>query len=191
MRAGLTSLVAATARRLPLRARLFFYRLGPLTGWLRRTLNRAVPTGIQPVRIAAGDLAGSWLVLDLQVDKDLWLGNYEPEVALAVRRFAPTGLASPTISAPTSATPRCSWRAPSAAMDGSSLLSRFPTISSGCGTPSDSTDLESQVVVVPAAVGAQPGPGRFRVHASGGMGRLDDGRRPPGGISSRRPRWRC
>src|SRR3990172_10755563 len=87
MRGGLISLAVATARRLPLRARLLLYRLGPVTDWLRRALNRAAPAGVLPVRIASGDVAGSWLLFDLQVDKDLWLGNYEPEVAQAIRPF--------------------------------------------------------------------------------------------------------
>jgi FkbM family methyltransferase len=174
MRAGLTSLVAATARRLPLRARLFFYRLGPLTGWMRRTLNRAVPTGIQPVRIAAGELAGSWLVLDLQVDKDLWLGNYEPDAAQAVRRFAPTGGVAYDLGANVGYTTLLLARA----VGRGGRVFAFEPLPDNLQRLRHAVrlnGLESQVIVVPTAVGAQHGPATFRVHASGGMGRLADG----------------
>src|SRR3989304_3277747 len=80
--AGAVLRAASTlARVLPRPARLALYRLRPLPDLLRSLLNRAAPTGVHPVRVAAGELAGMWLLLDLQVDKDLWLGPSRPPLA--------------------------------------------------------------------------------------------------------------
>ena len=174
MRSRLTSLAAATARRLPLRARLLLYRLGPVTDWLRRALNRAAPAGVHPVRIASGDVAGSWLLLDLQVDKDLWLGNYEPEVAKAIRHFTQPGAIAYDLGANLGYTTLLLARAlgPSGRVfafepqaDNLERLRRAVTLNG----------LENRITVVPAAVGARGGPAAFRIHASGGMGRLEEG----------------
>jgi len=174
MRSGLTSLAAATARRLPLRARLLLYRLGPVTDWLRRALNRAVPAGVHPVRIASGDIAGSWLLLNLQVDKDLWLGNYEPDVAQAIRHFAQPGGIAYDLGANLGYTTLLLARAlgPSGRVfafeplaDNLERLRRAVTLNG----------LENRITIVPEAVGARRGPAAFRIHVSGGMGRLEDG----------------
>ena len=82
----------AAARWLPDGVRRGLYRLGPLPRLLRQGLNRAAPIGVHPVTIAGGPLAGSQLLLDLQVDKDLWLGTYEPEVEKLVREVARPGM---------------------------------------------------------------------------------------------------
>ena len=43
------------------------------------------------VKVAAGDLAGFTILLDMQVDKDYWLGTYEPELQAALRQLIPPG----------------------------------------------------------------------------------------------------
>ena len=174
LRSGLTSLAAATARWLPVRGRLLLYRLGPATDWLRRALNRAVPAGIQPVRLAAGDLAGSWLLLDLQVDKDLWLGNYEPAMARAIRQFAQPGGTAYDLGANIGYTALLL----AGALGPSGRVFAFEPLPENLQRLRHAVrlnGLDAQVTVVPAAVGARRGPAAFRVHASGGMGRLDNG----------------
>jgi FkbM family methyltransferase len=174
MPAGLTWLATATARRLPLRARLFLYRLGPMTIWLRRLLNRSVPAGVHPVRIASGDLAGSWLLLDLQVDKDLWLGNYEPEMAQAILHFVPRGGIAYDLGANIGYTALLLARA----LGASGHVVAFEPLPDNLHRLHQAVDLnglEARIMVVPAAVGASLGQGTFRIHASGGMGRLEDG----------------
>jgi FkbM family methyltransferase len=47
-------------------------------------LNLAAPVGLSEVTIAAGDLAGMHMVLDLQSEKDYWLGTYELELQAAI-----------------------------------------------------------------------------------------------------------
>jgi FkbM family methyltransferase len=43
------------------------------------------------VQVAAGILQGARLRLDLQAEKDYWLGTYEPELQLALRHFVRPG----------------------------------------------------------------------------------------------------
>ena len=54
-----------------------FYRLGPLTVLIRRTLNRAAPNAPTRVTVAGGVLAGAEMILNQQAEKDYWLGTYD------------------------------------------------------------------------------------------------------------------
>jgi FkbM family methyltransferase len=81
----LLSLASSTARILPAPIRHLFYRLGPFTRLIRRSLNRAAPTGLNEVSIAAGTLKGYLFQLDMQTEKDYWLGNYETNLEAAIR----------------------------------------------------------------------------------------------------------
>lgn len=88
----LLNLAARSARWLPQPIKQLFYKLGPFTHLLRRALNRAAPTGVQPVEVAGGALAGFTVALDLQVEKDHWLGTYEPGLQAAIAHFATPGM---------------------------------------------------------------------------------------------------
>ncbi len=68
------------ARLLPMRVKRLFYRLPRLAHLIRQELNRAAPQGFSVVEIAAGELAGLRMSLDLHAEKDYWLGTYEPEL---------------------------------------------------------------------------------------------------------------
>jgi FkbM family methyltransferase len=83
---------AFTARLMPVRLRMAFYRLGPLTRAIRASLNRAAPQGPSQVQIAAGALQGAQFILDMQLDKDFWLGTYEAELQAAIREFIQPGM---------------------------------------------------------------------------------------------------
>jgi FkbM family methyltransferase len=164
-------LAAAAARRLPLRVRLALYRLGPVTHLLRRALTRAAPSGVHPVRVAAGDLAGMWLLLDLQVDKDLWLGTYEPDVAAAIRHFAPPGGVAYDLGANIGYSTLLLVRAVGAA----GQVFAFEPLAANVERLRAAVarnGLDPQVTIVPSAVGAVSGRAAFLVHASGSMGRL-------------------
>lgn len=63
------------------------YGFPTLAYWLRRVLNRAAPLDLAEVRVAAGGLQGARLLLNLQAEKDYWLGTYEPELQAALRDF--------------------------------------------------------------------------------------------------------
>lgn len=81
----LLRLAAAAARWLPVPLKRGLYRLGPLSRGLRATLNRAAPDGLTEIEVAAGGLAGVRMLVDLQSEKDYWLGTYEMELQQSIR----------------------------------------------------------------------------------------------------------
>ncbi|MBN2550389.1 MAG: hypothetical protein JXB15_14595, partial [Anaerolineales bacterium] len=92
MKKAILSLAAWTARVLPMPVKRLVYRFQPLARLVRGSLNRAVPQGLTAVEVAAGGLAGVQLYLDLQTEKDYWLGTYEPELQAAVERWVRPGM---------------------------------------------------------------------------------------------------
>ena len=68
------------------------YRVKPLAKLLRRSLNAAAPQGLTEVKVAAGELAGMTFALDLQTEKDYWLGTYETDLQQAARKFTHPGM---------------------------------------------------------------------------------------------------
>jgi len=87
----LLSAASFAARILPNSFKQAIYRIKPLAHLIRRGLNRAAPTGLTRVKVAGGDLARFDIVLDMQIDKDYWLGTYEPELQAALREFVKPG----------------------------------------------------------------------------------------------------
>jgi len=79
------------ARILPAPAKRAVYGFRPLARLVRRTLNRAAPQGLSEAQVAAGDLQGYTLALDMQTEKDYWLGMYEPELQRALRDWVKAG----------------------------------------------------------------------------------------------------
>ena len=55
-------------------------------------MNKAAPQGIHQVEIAGGVLAGRQMALDLQSEKDYWLGTYEPDLQEAAKHFIHSGM---------------------------------------------------------------------------------------------------
>ena len=90
MRKLFIDVTVLAARYLPQRAKQTVYQFPPVARLIRQQLNRAVPGGLTQVEIAGGKLAGFYMLLDLQSEKDYWLGTYEPELQEAI-----TGLVQP------------------------------------------------------------------------------------------------
>jgi len=86
------SLAAWAAKVLPQPVKRGFYKLKPLARVIRGTLNIAAPVGLSEAKVAAGGLAGVPLMLDLQTEKDYWLGTYEPELQEIIRRLVQPGM---------------------------------------------------------------------------------------------------
>ena len=86
------SFAASAARLLPLPLKRALYRSGPLARMIRKGLNRAAPEELVQVTIAAGRLAGATMILDLQQEKDYWLGTYEPELQQAIMDWVRPGM---------------------------------------------------------------------------------------------------
>lgn len=87
----LLKVAAQAARRLPESWIQAIYRSPRLAGLIRRQLNRAAPQGVTAVQIAAGNLQGATLELDMQTEKDYWLGVYEPNLQQAIQEFIKPG----------------------------------------------------------------------------------------------------
>jgi len=87
MRKFTLNLAAFFARILPNSVKRAIYKFKPLARFIRRGLNRAAPVGLTQVKVAGGDLAGFSILLDMQIDKDYWLGTYEPELQAALREL--------------------------------------------------------------------------------------------------------
>ncbi|MEW5870516.1 MAG: FkbM family methyltransferase [Chloroflexota bacterium] len=92
MKNAVLTFAAWMARLLPLPVKRALYRFKPLAGAIRGTLNRAAPQGQAQVSVAAGELAGARLYLDLHSEKDYWLGTYEPELQQAVLELIRPGM---------------------------------------------------------------------------------------------------
>ena len=88
----LLRLAAFVARILPQPLKQWLYHIQPLAKWLRSRLNEAAPQGLTEIQVAAGKLAGMKLSLNLQTEKDYWLGTYEPELQNAAQKFVQPGM---------------------------------------------------------------------------------------------------
>ena len=93
------SLAAWAARTLPGWAKHSIYRVRPLARLVRGGLNRAAPVGLSVVSIAAGELKGMQLLLDMQTEKDYWLGTYEVELQAALRELVKPGMTAYDVGA--------------------------------------------------------------------------------------------
>lgn len=91
MKKSILRLTVFLSRVLPVSVKRALYRLGPLSRLIRRSLNRAAPTGLTEIEISAGALAGMKMRLDLQSEKDYWLGTYEVELQSAIGELVQPG----------------------------------------------------------------------------------------------------
>lgn len=80
------------ARQLPSSWKTSIYRIKPLANGIRFILNRSSPDGLTRMRVAGGDLKDAKLYLNLQTEKDYWLGTYEPELQKAIRHWVKPGM---------------------------------------------------------------------------------------------------
>jgi FkbM family methyltransferase len=88
----LMRLATFVARILPQPIKQWVYKIHPLADWLRGKLNKAAPQGLTEIQVAAGELKGLKLLLDLQTKKNYWLGTYEPELQNAAHEFVRPGM---------------------------------------------------------------------------------------------------
>ena len=84
-------MAAEAARSLPASWIQAIYRNPRLARLIRGQLNRAAPHGLVQVQVAAGGLEGVSLELDLQTEKDYWLGIYEPDLQRVIKDFIKPG----------------------------------------------------------------------------------------------------
>lgn len=170
MRSRMLRLAARAARVLPDSALRALYRLGPLSRALRRTLNRAAPLGTTEITVAAGALEGMRLKLDLQAEKDHWLGTYEPEVQATLLRWVRPGQVVYDLGANLGYLTLLVAREVGAA----GRVFAFEPVPANLERLREHlaiNDLASRVEVVAGAVAARSGPIRFLTGPSPGTGR--------------------
>ena len=77
MNKWVVNLAALAAKIFPNKLKRVVYHLGIFTKLIRNSLNRQLPIGISEQTIAGGPLRGCKFYLDMQSEKDYWLGTYE------------------------------------------------------------------------------------------------------------------
>ena len=147
------------------------YRLGPLSRWLRRALNRSLPDGLQTVQIASGTLQGRKMKLDLQREKDYWLGSYELDLVRELKQQ----LGDKQVAYDVGANIGYISLVMAELLDEGGKVFSFEALPANLERLKENVAFgqrEGQIEVVPKAVAEESGLARFKVHASGGMGKL-------------------
>lgn len=173
---ALLSIAAAAARWLPAPFKRALYRLGPLSSGLREALNRAAPAGLSETVVAGGLLTGARLLLNLQAEKDYWLGTYEVELQQAIRDLVKPGMTAYDLGANIGYVSL--MLAKQVGTEGrvfafEPLPANQERLRSNLGL-----NPEMRVELVPKAASDVSGKTKFLVHSSGGMGKVSgsDGR---------------
>jgi FkbM family methyltransferase len=148
------------------------YRIRPLAGLIRSGLNRAAPQGLTRIEVAAGALKGMSLWLDLQAEKDYWLGTYEPELQSAVGELVQPGIVAYDVGANIG---YISLLLAKAAGETGRVFAfeALPANLERLRLNLALNGMESRVNVISGAVTTAPGPVRFWVGPSHGMGKAD------------------
>jgi FkbM family methyltransferase len=171
MRNPVLSLASFTARLLPMPLKRAIYGWDPIARFVRRGLNRAAPPGLTQVRIASGALRGMRMLLDLQVEKDYWLGTYEPQLQIAVKGAAKPGMVAYDVGANIGYTTLLFAQA----VGTNGKVFAFEALPENVERLKKNVDLnafEERVTVVSAALVDRAGPIEFLVGPSGGMGKV-------------------
>jgi FkbM family methyltransferase len=166
------ALAGLTARLLPLRLKKAFYRVPFLARFIRRGLNRAAPHGLVPVKVASGGLKGFQLLLDLQSEKDYWLGTYEADLQAAVREFTRPGMVAYDVGANIGYISLL--LADAVGPEGQVFaFEALPENQKRMESNIELNGLRGRIAIIPAAVADRSGERRFLVGPSRGMGKLD------------------
>jgi len=163
-------LAALASRILPVSLKQRIYRIKPLAGLVRRTLNRAAPAELSQVKIASGGLAGFTFELNLLTEKDYWLGTYEVELQQAVNDLLRPGMTIYDVGANIGYVTLLLARAAGE----SGRVIAFEALPANVTRLQNNVALnhmDERVTVVAGAVVDQAGTVRFLVHPSTSMGK--------------------
>ena len=171
MKKAMLTLAQAAARYLPNWAIQRLYRLGPISKAIRNGLNESLPDGIQAVEISGGILRGQTMFLDLQSEKDFWLGSYEKPLIEALKRISKKGMLSYDIGANIGYISLVM-----ATLNGTQgkviSFEALPRNLERLQKNIEINNLTQRISNVPKAVSEKSGKGSFLEHASGAMGKL-------------------
>jgi FkbM family methyltransferase len=170
MKKSILSVAAFFARILPVSVKKALYGFKPLAGLIRSTLNKASPSGLAVVNIAAGTLEGMPMLLDMQTEKDFWLGTYEPEMQSALEELIKPGMTIYDVGANIGYVTLML-----AKLNGSQgKVHAFEPLPDNVERLRRNVELNGfndRVAIYSGAVAGGEGEVRFLVHASGGMGK--------------------
>ena len=171
MRKNFFPIFSTFAKLLPLPLKQGLYRFPPLARLIRSSINASVSEGLSEVEIAAGDLRGYKILLNLKAEKSRWLGTYEPELAEAVRELVKPGMIVYDVGANIGYVSMLLAHA--ARPDGQvfafeALPANIERIRANVAL----NNLESRVHLIPQAVADRSGELTFYVHESVGMGKI-------------------
>jgi FkbM family methyltransferase len=170
MRKFLLNIAAFAAKILPVSFKRAIYKVKPLAAVIRGGLNRAAPAGLTQVKVAAGDLAGFTILLDMQIDKDYWLGTYEPELQAALRELIQPGAVIYDVGANIGYVSLLLAKA--AGPEGHVYaFEALPANADQWRRNVALNGMEARLSLYCGAVTRFTGPVRFLVHTSGGMGK--------------------
>jgi len=172
MKKIILKLAAWVARWLPASFKHFLYSHASLAGIIRRVLNTAAPQGLNEVQIAAGLLAGWRMVLDLQSEKDYWLGTYEPDLQQAARDYIQAGMVVADVGANIGYISLMAARL----VGNEGSVFAFEALPDNIARLERNVALNSmgdRVIITHAAVMDRVGEAVFLVHASGAMGKAE------------------
>jgi FkbM family methyltransferase len=161
---------AWAARVLPAPVKRWLYRTPWLARFTRRILNTAAPAGLNEVTIAAGVLRGMLMRLDMQTEKDYWLGTYEPDLQGAAKELIHRGMAVYDIGANIGYISLMAARL----VEKNGNVFSFEALPGNVERLKENINLNNlagQAAVIHAAVTDQTGEAVFLAHESGAMGK--------------------
>ncbi len=170
MKKAILSIAAFFARILPAPIKRALYGFKPLAGLIRGTLNQAAPSGLTVVNIAAGGLEGMPMLLDMQTEKDFWLGTYEPEMQSALEELIKSGMTVYDVGANVGYVTLMLGKLVGARRK----VYAFEALPDNVERLHRNVELNGfndRVSIFPGAVAAGAGEVKFLVHFSGGMGK--------------------
>lgn len=171
MKAIIRRIAAWFAKTLPTPIIRLIYNIKPLAHLIRQGLNFVSPSGLTEIRIAGGYLEGYLIQLDMQVDKDYWLGTYERDLQEAVAKIIPSGAVIYDVGANIGYISLLLGKI--SGKEG--RVFAFEALPSNLAQLRRNIKLnnaEDQISVVPSAVTAVSGRLGFLVHSSSGMGKV-------------------
>ena len=172
MKKNILRFVANLSRVLPAAFIKFLYGIDPIAGVIRRFLNRAAPVGLTEVNVAAGGLKGARMSLDLQAEKDYWLGTYETDLQAAVSDSVEPGWVAYDVGANIGYITLLLARA----VGNDGMVIAFEALPANVDRLKGNVtlnDLDSRVQVIHGAVGSASTPVQFLVGPSGAMGKVE------------------
>jgi len=170
MKKAILSIAAFFARLFPTSVKKALYGFKPLAGLIRGTLNQAAPSGLAVVNIAAGGLEGMPMLLDMQTEKDFWLGTYEPEMQSALRELIKPGITVYDVGANVGYITLMMAKL-TGAQGKVYAFEALPDNVERLRRNVELNDYTDRVTIFPGAVAAGAGEVKFLVHSSGGMGK--------------------